>query len=162
MWIKFWRQTWTAPCNTTLVTIICLCKSKWTINASFTYFRNVTLQLVKLYCLKPSKLWRTGDFSLTHSSLSQTVVLFLLSFVWSFFFFFLLNVLFRFTLLYLNLFLPDKSRSVLSSKSYPCIKWFKGTWTGICLSVSSCSFHVSKTKDKKLKVEEKYTPKIYK
>ena len=132
--IKFWHQTWTAPCNTTLATIICLCKSKWTINALFNYFRNITLQLVKLYCLKPSKLWRTGDFSLTHPNLFQTVILFLLSFLSSLFFF-LLNVLFRFTSLYVHLFFPDKSRSVLSSKSYPCMKWFKGTWTGICLSV---------------------------
>ena len=84
--IKFWHQTWVAPCNTTLVTIICLSKSKWTINASFTYFRKVTLQLVKLYCLKPSKLWQTSDFSLTHSSLSQTVILFLLSLLSSLFF----------------------------------------------------------------------------
>ena len=55
--------------------------SNYYYNYSLTYFRNVTLQLVKLYCLKPSTLWRIATFDLTHSSLSQTVKLCLLSFL---------------------------------------------------------------------------------
>ena len=59
------------------------------------------------------------------------------------------NVVPRFPSFNVHLFLPDESRFVLSSKSYPCMKWFKGALTGICLSVSLYCFHVSKTKKKK-------------
>ena len=149
------RQTKRDPWNTNLLTIINLCKSKWTMNFSFTYFRNVTLQLVKLYCLKPSKLWRTCDFSLVHPSISQTVKLFSLQFLSSLFFFNLWHVVPRFPSLNVHLFLPDKSGSVLSSKSYPSIKWFMVREPVFASLYSLYCFHVSKTKKNKSKVEEK-------
>ena len=120
-------------------------------NFSFTYFRNVTLQLVRLYCLKPSKLWRTGDFFLVHPSLSKnSQIIFIFIFI-IFIFLNFWNVAPRFPSLNVHLPLPDKSRSVLSSKSYPCMKWFDGASTGICLSVFLYSFNVSKIKIKKIK-----------
>ena len=112
------------------------------------------MELVKLYCLKPSKLWRTGDFFLVHPSLSQTVKLFSLQFLSSLFFFNLWHVVPRFPSLNVHLFLPDKSGSVLSSKSYPSIKWFMVREPVFASLYSLYCFHVSKTKKNKSKVEE--------
>ena len=142
-------------------TIIYLCKSKWTMNSSSTYFRNVTLQLVKLYCLKPFKLWQTGGFSMTHPSLSQTVKLLLLSF--------LSSLLFSFFEMYFFSFL--RFTSILSFQTNPglsfppnlILMWneFTVRGPGFASLYSLYSFHVSKIKEKKLNVEEKYTPKNY-
>ena len=71
------------------------------------------------------------------------------------------NVVPRFPSFNVHLFLPDKSRSVLSSKSYPCMKWFMARGPGFASLYSLHCFHVSKTKKDKSKVEEKCTFKNY-
>ena len=72
-----------------------------------------------------------------------------------FVFFNLWHVVPRFPSLNVHLFLPDKSGSVLSSKSYPSIKWFMVREPGFASLYSLYCFHVSKTKKNKSKVEEK-------
>ena len=89
----------------------------------------------KVILLKAIKIMANWHFSLTHTSLSQIVILVLLSFLSSLFYSFSWMYFFCFPSVYVHLLFPDKSRSVLSSKSYPCMKWFDGAWTGICLSV---------------------------
>ena len=109
--------------------------SNYYYNYSLTYFRNVTLQLVKLYCLKPSTLWRIGDFWLDPSQpIPNSQIMFIVIFI-IFIFFFLWNVLPHFLSLSVYPLLQDKSRHVISFKSYPFVKWFHGAWTRICLSV---------------------------
>ena len=124
----------------------------------FIHFRDVTLQLVKLYCLKPSKLWQTDDFSLTHLSLSQTVILFLLSFLSSLFFSFFW--MYFFALLRFTSIFSFQTNPGLSFPPNLTHVWNDLRVRGPGFASLYClySFHVSKTKDKKLKVEEKIHP----
>ena len=127
------------------------------INASFTYFPNVTLQSVKLYCLKPSKLWRTGDFSLTHPSLSQIFLLSFLSSLFFSFFWMYFFALLRFTSIFS--FQTNFGLSFLPNRT---LVWNDLRVRGpeFASLYSLYSFHVSKTKDKKLKVEKNTLPRI--
>ena len=128
---KFCHQSWTAPLNTTLLLYIFAKQNgQWIFHS----LHNVTLQLLKLYCSERFNLWETSNFSLVHPRLSETEIIFIVIFM-IFIFLFLWNLVPCFASFNIQLLLPDKSRSVLSSKSYPCMKWFHSVWAKVFLSV---------------------------
>ena len=130
-------------------------------NSSFTYFCNVTLQLVKLYCLKSSKLWRTGNVSLVHPSLSHSVKLFSLSFLSSVFFWIFEMQFLAF--LHLTSIFVFQTNPGLSFPPNLVHVWNDFTVRGprFASLYFLYSFHVSKTKKNKSKVEEMCNPKNY-
>ena len=128
-------------------------------NSSFTYFCNVTLQLVKLYCLKSSKLWRTGNVSLVHPSLSHSIKLFSLSFLSSVFFWIFEMQFLAF--LHLTSIFFFQTNPGLSFPPNLIHVWNDFTVCGLRFSslYSFHSFNLSETKQNNSKLEENYNPK---
>ena len=99
-----------------------LCKSKWTMNFLIHLLSQNYIVVGEVILLKTIQIMANWRFFIDPSQpIPNSQIIFIFIFI-VFIFFFLWNVLPRFPSLNVHPLLPDKSRSVLSSKSYPFVK----------------------------------------